>query len=349
MNINALGCLLLAPILVVVSSCGYKTNPRPAAAAAPAEVRLVHAQAYKDRIVLKWDIPTKNTDGSRLTDLSGFKVYRVAKKTGEDCDNCEDKKTFLANVDYQNPSNATVEKGAVTFTDKAVSLGNVYYYFVSAYNLRGEESRPSQEVAVAFEKAPDAPENLKASVDSRGVLLEWSEPSANDHAIKNYKIYRSDASNPRDMRLIGNAKWGENSFRDKTAELGKTYQYAVSSLIMNRGISTESDRSEPIIVYYSSIHGMPPENVNTLVTRDGIRIYWDPVKIPGEETRYNIYRSEGRKMFEKINSQPLVNPLYFDKKVVKGREYRYAVTAFSKNRPDQESSRSGTSAIIFKP
>jgi hypothetical protein len=345
---NALGYLLLSSIFVIVSACGYKTNPRPATAAVPAEVGLVHAQAYKDRIVLKWDIPTKNTDGSRLTDLSGFKVYRVVKKTGEDCDNCEDKKTLLANVDYQNPSNATVEKGVVTFTDNAVSHGNVYYYFVSAYNLRGEESRPSQEVAVAFEKAPEAPENLKASVDSRGVHLEWSAPP-NDQAIKNYRIYRSDASNPSDMKLIGNAKWGENSFRDKTAELGKTYQYAVSSLTMNRGISTESDPSAPVTVYYSAIHGMPPENVNTLVTRDGIRIYWDPVKIPGEETRYNIYRSEGRKMFEKINTQPLANPLYFDKKVVKGREYRYAVTAFSKNRPEQESSRSGTSAIIFKP
>ncbi len=123
-----LGYLLLSSILVIVSACGYKTNPRPVTAAVPAEVGLVHAQAYKDRIVLKWDIPTKNTDGSRLTDLSGFKVYRVVRKIGENCDNCEDKKTLLANVDYQNPFNATVEKGVVTFIDNAVSHGNVYYY-----------------------------------------------------------------------------------------------------------------------------------------------------------------------------------------------------------------------------
>lgn len=308
----------------------------------------MHAQAYKDRVVLKWDTPTKNTDASRVTDLSGFKVYRVVRKSGEECDNCEEKKSLLANIDYQNPSNATVDRGVVTFDDNAVSQGNVYYYFVSAYNFRGEESRPSQEVAVTFEKAPDAPENVKASVDPRGVNLEWTAPAA-DHAIKNFRIYRSDAGNHSDMKLIGTTKWGENSFRDKTAEISKTYQYAVSSLTMNRGISTESDRSSPVTVYYSAIHGMPPENVNTLVTRDGIRIYWDPVKVPGEETRYNVYRSEGRKMFEKINPQPLTNPLYFDRRVVKGREYRYAVTAFSKNRADQESSRSGTSAIIFKP
>lgn len=348
MKTNPLGYLILSSVLVIMAACGYKTNPRPATSTVPAEVGLVHAQAYKDRIVLKWDSPTKNTDGTRLTDLSGFKVYRVVTKIGEECDNCEGKRTLLANIDYQNPSNATVENGVVIFSDDAVSQGNLYYYFVSAYNFRGEESRPSQEVAVAFEKAPDAPEAVAAGVDSRGVRLEWSPPGS-DRSIKNYRIYRSDDGNPSDMKPIGSTKWGETTFRDKTAQIGKTYRYAVSSLTMNRGISTESDLSSPVTVYYSAVHGMPPENVNTLVTRDGIRIYWDPVKIPHEETRYNVYRSEERKMFQKINTQPLSAPLYLDKKVVRGREYRYAVTAFSKNRPDQESSRSGTAAIKFKP
>ncbi len=348
MKTNPWGYLILSSVLVAMAACGYKTNPRPAAATVPAEIGIVHAQSYKNRIVLKWDIPAKNTDGTPLTDLSGFKVYRVVTKEGEECDNCEGKKTLLANIDYQNPANATIEKGVVTFTDNDVSQGKVYYYFVSAYNFRGEESRPSHEVIVTFEKAPDPPHDVKATVDSRGVFLEWSPPRGNSN-IKNYRIYRSDELNPNDTRLIGNTKWGENTFRDKTAETGKTYHYAVSSLTMNRGISTESDCSPPVTVYYSAVHGMPPENVNTLVTRDGIRIYWDPVKIPGEETRYNVYRSEGKKMFERINPQPLTNPLYLDKKVLRGKEYRYAVTAFSKNRPDQESSRSGSSAIIFKP
>lgn len=340
--------LVLMFIVAAVSGCGYKTNPRPATAAIPSEVGLVNAQGHKDRIVLKWGVPLRNTDGSALTDVSGFKVHRTVHKIDEECENCESKSVLHANIDYQNPSNATVEKGMVTFADSQVAPGNVYYYYISAYNLKGLEGRTSQEVAVVFDKAPPSPAALKGEADAKGVRLEWSVPE-DGQGIKNYRIYRADAEAPRDLKSIGSTKWGENSFTDKTTEAGKTYHYAVTSLRMNRGVSIESDFSQSVPIYFSAVHRNPPENVNTASTIEGIRVYWDPVKIGEDETRYNVYRSEGRKMFEKINTEPLRNPSFLDKKVTKNREYRYAVTAFSKSRPDQESSRSGSGATAYKP
>jgi len=340
--------LVLIFVVAVINGCGYKTNPRPATDASPSEIGLVNAQGHKDRIVLKWEVPQRNTDGSALTDVSGFKVYRTAHKIDEDCQNCESKSVLHANIDYHNPSNAKIEKGMVTFSDGQVAPGYVYYYYVSVYNLRGRESKTSQEVAVVFDKAPPAPEGVKAEVGAKGVRLEWTVPE-DGQGIKNFRVYRADAETPGDLTSIGSTKWGENSFTDKTAEIGKTYRYAVSSLKMNRGVSIESDLSQSVPTYFSAVYRSPPENVNTTSTPEGIRIYWDPVKIGEEETRYNVYRSEGRKMFEKVNPEPLRNPSFLDRKVVKGREYRYAVTAFSQSRPDQESSRSGSGTIVFNP
>jgi hypothetical protein len=335
-------------IVAALSGCGYKTNPRPATAAVPSEVGLVNAQGHQDRIVLKWEVPVRNIDGSALTDVSGFKVYRTMHKIDEECENCESKSVLHANIDYQNPSNATVEKGMVTFADSQVAPGNVYNYYISVYNLKGRESRTSQEVAVVFDKAPPPPAALKGEADAKGVRLEWSVPE-DGRGIKNYRIYRADAEAPRDLKQLGSTKWGENSFTDRTAETGKTYNYAVTSLKMNKGVSIESDFSQTVPIYFSVVHRNPPENVNTASTSEGIRVYWDPVKIGEDETRYNVYRSEGRKMFVKINTEPIRNASFLDKKVARNREYRYAVTAFSKNRPDQESSRSGSGAIIYKP
>ena len=47
------------------------------------------------------------------------------------------------------------------------------------------------------------------------------------------------------------------------------------------------------------------------------------MKIPNEEARYNVYRSEAEKVFEKINPEPLRNSWFVDSNVRKGFTYRY--------------------------
>jgi hypothetical protein len=342
----------LSWILVVSSlftGCGYKTSPRPATATIPGEIGLVEALGYPDKVILKWHVPMSNTDGSVLTDISGFKVYRTAQKTEEECENCEEKKSVYANIDFQNPTNAVIEKGEVDYTDKAVTPGNVYSYSVSAYNLKGREGRPSQVVNVVFDKVPPAPEGLRADVEPGGITLEWTMPP---HAagIKNYRIYRGTTDKPDDMKVIGGTKWDETSFVDKNVEKEKTYYYIVRSLKMNRGVSLESEPSPLVKVFVPSVQWKPPENVRTgPPTREGITVVWDPVKIPNEETRYNIYRSEAGRPYEKINPQPLDEPRFVDRNVRRGSTYRYAVTSFPKDRPSDESRRAPSEEVKFRP
>jgi hypothetical protein len=73
---------------------------------------------------LTWDAPTKNTDGTALTDLAGYKIhYGTASK------------------EYGH----TITTGLV----KTYSLQNLepgtYYMVVTAFNAAGSESAPSNE------------------------------------------------------------------------------------------------------------------------------------------------------------------------------------------------------------
>ncbi len=283
-----------------------------------------------------------------MKDVSGFKVYRSERRVGEECENCQEDRKLYANVDFEKATNAVVQGREITYTDKVVSPGNVYVYSVSTYNLKGREGAQSPEVTVPLDDFPPPPEGLKAHFENDGVVLDWNVPPR-PAGIRSYRVYRGESDSLEDMRHIGGTKWAETSFKDKDAEQDKVYYYRVRSLKMNRGIPYESRPSEPLRIRVASAHAQSPENVHVASGRDGIRVYWDPVKLSSGEAQYNVYRSESGTMFLKANIEPLTNSWFIDKAVKSGRIYRYAVTCFPATKPDEESSRTASEALEFKP
>lgn len=84
-----------------------------------------------------WVAPTTNTDGSVLTNLSGFKVYR-----GATCD---------------APSTvATVASSTTTYQDSGLALGT-YCYTLTAFNTNGAESAHSPNLIVTFNPPASVP------------------------------------------------------------------------------------------------------------------------------------------------------------------------------------------------
>jgi fibronectin type 3 domain-containing protein len=343
---NFAKCIWVLVVLCLLFGCGYKTRPRPITATIPGDIGLPDAHAYPDKIVLRWNVPAANADGSPATDISGFKVWRLTQKIGEECENCEDKKTLYANVDFQKPSNAIIENGEVLYTDPAVIPGNIYSYSVSAYNLKGREGQRNEDVTVVMEEPPPPPENFAVDFTSLGVVLKWGSPPRLS-GIRNYRIYRSETDSDNDMKPIGSTKWAEKEFVDKDVEKEKAYYYQVRSLKMTRGTPIESAPSETVSIRIRAVRWQSPENVRATVSRNGIRVYWDPVKIEGRQTRYNVYRSEAEKAPVKINAEPLANSSILDTKVTKGRTYRYAATAFPQDKPEEESSKSASGSVRF--
>lgn len=326
--------------------CGYKTSPRPATATVPGDVTLVNVFGYPDRVVVQWDVPGVNYDGSRLTDLSGFKVYRNAQPIGEECENCPEKRVLHANVDFQNPSNAVIGDGQVTYIDHDVKQGNVYAYSLSAYNLKGREGPIGEEVSIVFDEPPPVPGDLRGEAEAEGISLEW--PAFDDSSgVRSFRVYRGSEPDPEKMKSIGRTKWTETQFMDKKVEKGNTYYYMVRSLKMNRGVSLESAGSPVIKVFVSKFDPPSPTNVKVTSTRRGIRVEWDPVKTGDLPARYNLYRSESERMFVKLNQDPVDKTSFLDSKVTMGHSYRYTVSAFPEGRPEEESGRSGSESVRY--
>ncbi len=341
---------LVLPALFLVAlgslcSCGYKTNPRSTAAKVPAEIKIITSKAYPSEITLNWTVPGSNSDGSKLIDLSGFKVYRGSKGVDEDCENCQDKRELYKNIDFQSPSNTIIKDNEVTFQDKDVTPGKVYSYAVSAYNFRGRESGIGNAIEVFYESPPPPPTNLTAKPEEGRIRLEWTAPI--DEKIDRYQIFRGAENDIEKMKSIGTVPYREPWFVDKDLEKNSKYFYAVRSVKSNKGTPFESNTSIVAEAVAPSIYWSPPENVNVAMNRQGMRVYWDPVKIENEETRYNVYRSESGRSFQKINPEPAKTPWLLDSKVTKGRVYRYAVTAFPNGKPDEESAKTASEALRY--
>lgn len=78
---------------------------------------------------LSWTAPTINTDGSPLTDLAGYEVYRMTSSGGE-----------------RTPAN--VEPVVTTeFNDTGLESGKTYHYVVRAVDFGGRESSDSNEAS----------------------------------------------------------------------------------------------------------------------------------------------------------------------------------------------------------
>ncbi|MFH0825088.1 MAG: hypothetical protein V2B18_20240, partial [Pseudomonadota bacterium] len=339
---------LLLITWTVLLGCGYKTAPRPATATIPDRPGAVEANAYPDRIVLKWDVPLSNADGSALDDLSGFKVFRTGHKVGEPCNDCEHERTFYANVDYQTPVGAEITAGKVVFPDDDVKEGGVYIYSVAAYNLRGREGPASPSLKVSIDAPPGSPVGLRVTFESRGAVLQW-DPPVPASGIQSYRIYRGAAQDQRAMKPLGRTKWTETDYVDSTAEKDQTYFYVVRSLKMTGDVPLESMPSEALKVVLPKTDWKPPDNVRVAPAAEGISVFWDRVVITAADTEYNVYRSQEGMRFEKINVEPVKTPWFIDKKVRRGRNYRYAVTAYPAGDPDEESVKSASETIKYAP
>ena len=95
--------------------------------------------ALAGTVPLTWTAPTNRTDGSALTNLASYNVYRAASATGP--------WTSIANVPAP----------AAGSTDAAAPGGATSYYAVTAVDANGVESAKTTAVSAAVPVSPPMP------------------------------------------------------------------------------------------------------------------------------------------------------------------------------------------------
>lgn len=144
---------ILAALLIFAASCGVKGPPLPPEYVVPDRIDDLKVKKVEGGVILRWTIPKVNSDGSELTDLSGFKVFRKDVPDEEiDCPPCTKKFEEIYDFTLSVPGKAEIEKGKVYIEDLSLLPNISYTYVVTSYNTAGYNSSYSNTIEVYFRR-----------------------------------------------------------------------------------------------------------------------------------------------------------------------------------------------------
>jgi fibronectin type 3 domain-containing protein len=188
-------------------------------------------QFSETTILIAWEPPQANIDGSTPVNLLGYNVYRVAGSQNEP---------------GQTPINQALINGT-QYQDKNFKLGEKYEYVVRAVSLGTEggqvESLNSNSVEITPVDIypPSAPERVTIGPALGRLSVFWSASPEPD--IAGYYIYRStDPNLPKDAwTKLTPTLYTRTTFTDENVEVGKTYYYYVVAVDTAGNVSPPSE------------------------------------------------------------------------------------------------------------
>jgi len=329
-----------AAVLLLMAACGRKGPPLPPRPVVPAAVSNLRAAPREAGVLLSWTRPTRNDDGSPLTDLREFRLFRATLALGQTTAPAS-AFSFLAAVRAENPENASVQGTLYAYRDDAGGLGlgagRQYRYRVTAVNQRGETGLPSGEVFVDLTPAPPAPVGLTAVAGDATVDLAWQSPG-DAQFVKGYNLYRGTQSGEYGPRPINPRPVMSMRFRDAGVENDTRYYYVVRSVSNDRPPWRESADSAPVLVLPQDF--VPPAPPRGLVAAPGQRVIaltWDA---SGEQDLlgYLVYRRDLPDIEpSRLTPAPIPQATYADRTVRAGVTYVYTVTAVDRSPRRNES------------
>ncbi len=185
----------------------------------------------EEGVVLAWQPPPANIDGSTPVNLLGYNVYRVDE----------------AQTDAgQTPLNGSLVSGT-QYVDKSAKFGGTYRYVVRSVSLGTEgaqvESLNSNSLTISRADTfpPSAPTALSiVAAIGRISIFFGTNPEAD---IAGYNIYRStDPDLPKDKWTKLNTELlTRTSYQDERVETGKRYYYYVTAVDQAGSVSPPSE------------------------------------------------------------------------------------------------------------
>ncbi len=239
-----LALLLLAPL----AGCGAKGPVQPLAQTAPNAPSEITLHQQGNALLLSWSLPSKNQDGSELTDLAGFRVYRQSFDPVEDCPDCRDNAPLWKLVELDYLGHAQRRNGRLFLLDDELEAGLGYSYKVVPFNRWGQDGKPvgkRQTLAVP----PPAPAAPKGERQNGRVLLSWETAELPEGMeLLGYQVYRRRPGRAFGAAPQNNMLLSEPRFTDSGFETNRSYVYAVRTVAQQTGQVLESALSETLVI-----------------------------------------------------------------------------------------------------
>ncbi len=335
---------LLLPVFVLVA-CGRKGPPMPPRPAVPAAVGSLRAEARDNAIVVSWVRPGRNEDGTPLTDLLEFRLYRAVGVAASRGERGQPAFSLLATIRPDQPSNATVLGSQYAFRDdgdgRGLAPGVRYTYRVQGVNRRGSAGPPSVEAFVDFVLAPPPPIGLAATAGDGMVELTWQtprDPGPAGSLPRGYNVYRGVGSGAFPANPINPRPILETRFRDTGVENDTTYYYVIRSVGTERRPWRESANSTEVSATPQDFTPpAPPRGLAAIPGTGTVALSWS-ISPESDLLGYQVYRREPPSLTPvRLTETPVQPTTFVDRTVRPGATYIYTVTAVDGSRRRNES------------
>lgn len=353
-------------VTLVLVGCAAPGEPTPPSHPVPVAVTDLSAQQAGDAVQLTFTLPGKTITGDKLAEPPAVEIHRGTLKP----DGTPDNNSFR--VVYTIPGSLMdtyAVEGHVRFADSVPPEetrdhpGATLAYRVRTRASRKRASADSNTVTVRVYPVPERIASVQSRTTESAIELSWSAPvrtSGGDPlpAVSGYHIYRGEldpSSADAASKDLTQAKWislltllassPTTSYRDTFFDFGKTYLYAIRSVVLAGGNELESSDSAPVIVTPRDV--FPPAAPQSLVAAVllgaapgslEVDLSW-PINLETDLAGYRVYRSEEPGTRGQLLTPDLLpTPSYRDTSVLPGHRYWYSVTAVDRAGNESEPS-----------
>ncbi len=352
---------------VFLAACAAPGDPTARHPILPAPITDLTAHQSGSAVILTFTLPRLSTDREPLAETPAIEIYRTALPPGA----APSGKTAWRQVYTIPPErvDSYVKGNLVEFRDPLMpedssrTAGSVLAYLVRTRASKTRASGDSNFSTARIYPPPEAPRDLRVSVNESAIELSWTGASTpGTPAQAAYRVFRAEIepgpeAAPQDfsqVKLKAPIEMAGISatpdFLDSHFEFGRTYLYTVRAVAQFGPDSVESEVSEPVVV--TPRDTFPPAAPRGLLgavipetsqTHAYVELSW-AIGTEADLAGYYVYRSDREDTpGERVNGEILQGPAFRDISVVAGRRYFYRVSAV--DRAGNESSKSSAIQI----
>jgi len=187
----------------------------------------------QDAILITWDAPERNVDGSEPVSITGYNIYRKEAREST----------------FSQPLNGSLPVPQASFLDRDFSYGVEYCYIVRSVSVtsRGEQVESLDSSMIRFTPKdtfpPSPPEGVTAASAHGVIHLFWIGNTEPD--LAGYNIYRSESGDAplSGWRRLNSRAHALTTFVDERVQQGKIYFYRITAVDR---FGNESQPSTPI-------------------------------------------------------------------------------------------------------
>lgn len=345
--------LIIIFLLSCPVACGKKSPPLAPEATFPEAVSDLKAFSRQGVLYLKWTIPQRNTNGSKLNNLLGFHVFRQMRSLEQNsCSTCPTNFELIGEIDLDFPRAARVQEGVVLWPDRTVKPGYEYIYFVRAYNIFKAASLESNRVHVFWIDPLPPPVEINLRHEHKALEISWKIPTQlwspkEKGEFWGMNIYRRTAGESFSLLPLNAQPIKEEKYLDMQVELGQKYFYEVRAIRNFRGTLIEGLGSQQVSGSPKKIlPPAPPTGLVGVYQKEGIALRWDAHPEP-DLAGFDLYRrGEDEKEFQKINPTLLTGRYFLDVHVDHRKTYYYRLKAIDSSPDKKESEFSREAEVI---